>query len=63
MIYIRVLVKRVLVHNSSAIILAHNHPSGICDPSRADISITKRISEAMSLVDVRLLDHFVVSAE
>lgn len=48
LVYTRVLVKRALEHNSSAIILAHNHPSGICDPSRADISITERVKDAMS---------------
>jgi len=62
-IHTRVLVKRVLAHNASAIILAHNHPSWVCEPSQADMSITQRIYEAMSLIEVRLLDHFVVSTE
>jgi len=60
MVYTRVLVKKALSHNASAIILAHNHPSGVCDPSNADIALTKRATEAMSLIEVRLLDHFVV---
>jgi DNA repair protein RadC len=58
-----VLVKKALEYNAGAIILAHNHPSGIPEPSRADISITKRIYEAMDLIEVKLLDHFVVSTE
>ncbi|MFQ3245367.1 MAG: DNA repair protein RadC [Arenicella sp.] len=57
------LVKKALEYNAGAIILAHNHPSGIPEPSRADISITKRIYEAMDLIEVKLLDHFVVSTE
>ncbi len=62
-IYTRVLIKRVLATNSSAIILAHNHPSGDCEPSKADKNITDRIQRAMELVEVRLLDHFVVGVE
>jgi DNA repair protein RadC len=58
-----VLVKKALEYNAGAIILAHNHPSGVPEPSRADISITKRIYEAMDLIEVKLLDHFVVSTE
>jgi DNA repair protein RadC len=58
-----VLVKKALEYNAGAIILAHNHPSGVPEPSQADISITKRIYEAMDLIEVKLLDHFVVSTE
>jgi len=43
------------------VIFAHNHPSGCCEPSRADQQITKRLSDALALIDVRVLDHFVVS--
>lgn len=56
----REVVKRALAHNAAALILAHNHPSGIAEPSRADESITRRLTEALALVDVRVLDHIVV---
>ena len=56
----RQVVKRALHHNAAAIIVAHNHPSGIAEPSRADESITLRLKEALALIDVRLLDHIVV---
>ena len=51
---------RVLAHNAAAVILAHNHPSGVAEPSRADETLTERLKEALTLVDVRLLDHLVV---
>ncbi|HAB06030.1 MAG TPA: DNA repair protein RadC, partial [Alcanivorax sp.] len=47
--------------NAAAVIFAHNHPSGCCEPSRADQQITKRLTDALALIDVRVLDHFVVS--
>ena len=56
----RVVVRRALVHNAGAIVCAHNHPSGVAEPSRSDRAITKRLVEALALVDVRLIDHFVV---
>ncbi len=56
----RHVVKRCLHHNAAAVILAHNHPSGVADPSQADEQITRRLKEALALVDVRVLDHFVV---
>ncbi|TYL48908.1 RadC family protein [Marinomonas sp. IMCC 4694] len=59
-VYPREVVKAALQHNAAAVILAHNHPSGVAEPSQADISITARIKEALNLIDVRLLDHFVV---
>ena len=62
-IHIRVLVKKALEYNSASIILAHNHPSGDCEPSSADREITQRIQQAMQLIEVRLLDHFVVGVE
>ncbi|UTW02512.1 DNA repair protein RadC [Amphritea atlantica] len=58
----REVVKLALSHNAAAIILAHNHPSGIAEPSLADQNITQRIKEALSLVDIRLLDHMVVGS-
>jgi len=56
----REVVKQALRHNAAALILAHNHPSGIADPSRADEQITLRLKQALALVDIRVLDHFVV---
>jgi len=58
----RVLVQRSLHHNAAAVIVAHNHPSGIAEPSPSDIDITATLKSALSLVDVRLLDHLVVAA-
>jgi DNA repair protein RadC len=59
-VYPREVVKAVLKANAAAVIFAHNHPSGIADPSQADISITKRLTDALGLIDVRVLDHIVV---
>jgi DNA repair protein RadC len=56
----REIAKRALHHNAAAIIIAHNHPSGVAEPSLADRAITGRIRDAMSLIDVRLMDHLVV---
>jgi DNA repair protein RadC len=56
----RVIAKRALHHNAAAVIIAHNHPSGVAEPSHADRAITDRIRDAMALIDVRLMDHFVV---
>ena len=56
----RVVVRRALGHNAGALVCCHNHPSGVAQPSRADRAITKRLVEALALVDVRLIDHFVV---
>lgn len=59
----REVVRRALHHNAAALILAHNHPSGIAEPSRADQSITERLRDALGLVDVRVLDHIIVGDE
>jgi len=56
----REVVKRTLHHNAAAVILAHNHPSGVAEPSRADIQLTRRLTEALALVDIRVLDHLVI---
>lgn len=56
----REVLKRTLALNAAAVIVAHNHPSGVAEPSRADRAITERLREALALVDVRLLDHVVV---
>lgn len=59
-VYPREVVKQALDHNAAAVILGHNHPSGIAEPSQADIQITKRIQSALQLVDIRVLDHVIV---
>ncbi|WP_018954813.1 RadC family protein [Thioalkalivibrio sulfidiphilus] len=56
----REVVRRALAHNAAALILAHNHPSGVAEPSRSDEAITRRLREALALVDIRVLDHVVV---
>ena len=56
----RVVVRRAMMHNAAALIAFHQHPSGVAEPSRSDRAITKRLAEALALVDVRLIDHFVV---
>jgi len=61
-VYPREVVKRCLRHNAAAVIVAHNHPSGVAEPSQADRRITERLRAALNLVDVRLLDHIVVGA-
>ncbi|CAM3817311.1 hypothetical protein VA7868_02603 [Vibrio aerogenes CECT 7868] len=59
-VYPREIVSRALQHNAAALILAHNHPSGVAEPSQSDRHITRRIIDALNLVDIRVLDHFVV---
>ncbi|HJO12733.1 MAG: DNA repair protein RadC [Gammaproteobacteria bacterium] len=59
-VYPREVVKRCLSYNAAAIIFAHNHPSGIAEPSQADIAITKKLQAALQTIDVRVLDHFVI---
>jgi len=56
----REVVKRSLANNAAAVILCHNHPSGNSDPSQADRVLTKRLQKALELIDVRVLDHFIV---
>ena len=56
----REVVRSVLERNASAVILAHNHPSGIAEPSQSDATLTRRLREALELIDVRLLDHLVI---
>ncbi|MGE0370985.1 MAG: DNA repair protein RadC [Gammaproteobacteria bacterium] len=58
----RVVVQRALELNAAAVVLFHNHPSGVAEPSMADEAITRRLRDALALVDVRVLDHFVVAA-
>lgn len=59
-VYPREVVKEALKHNAAAVILAHNHPSGVPEPSRADEALTTRLINALGLVDVRVLDHLVI---
>lgn len=59
-VYPRQVVKRALAHNAAAVIFCHNHPSGITEPSQADRTLTKRLSDALDLIEVRVLDHFIV---
>jgi DNA repair protein RadC len=56
----REIVRRSLQYNAASIIAAHNHPSGSIEPSLADEGLTQRLREALSLIDVRLVDHFIV---
>ena len=56
----REVVRRALVHNAAAVIVGHNHPSGSAEPSAADRAVTARLKQSLALVDIRLLDHFVV---
>ncbi len=61
-VYPRVVVQQAMEVNAAAMVLFHNHPSGVAEPSHADEAITRRLKDALALVDVRVLDHFVVSA-
>lgn len=60
-VYPREVVRRALAANAAAVIFAHNHPSGVAEPSHADQALTRALSQALALVDVRVLDHFVVA--
>lgn len=61
-IYPREIVRAALKHNAAAVIFSHNHPSGVAEPSLADEALTNALKQALSLVDVRVLDHFVVAS-
>lgn len=61
-VYPREVVKRALANNAAAVIFAHNHPSGVTEPSQADCLLTDALKQALSLVDVRVLDHFIVGS-
>ncbi|MCM8595089.1 DNA repair protein RadC [Accumulibacter sp.] len=62
-VYPREVVKRALHHNAAAVVLAHNHPSGVAEPSRADELLTSELKQVLALVEVRVLDHFIVAAQ
>ncbi len=59
-VYPREVVKQALAHNAAALILVHNHPSGVAEPSQADELITRRLKNALNLVEIRVLDHLIV---
>lgn len=61
-VYPREVAKVALAHNAAAVILAHNHPSGITEPSQADMNITRRLQAALELFDIRVLDHLIYGA-
>jgi len=62
-VYPREVVLRALHHQAAAVVLAHNHPSGVAEPSRADEVLTQTLKSALAMVDVRVLDHFIVTRE
>ena len=62
-VYPREVLKSALRHNAAAVILAHNHPSGVAEPSQADQRITTKLCEVLAMVDIRVLDHIVVGDE
>jgi DNA repair protein RadC len=62
-VYPREVVRRALGLNAAAVIFAHNHPSGKCEPSRADRDLTSALTQALGMVDVRALDHFIIGSD
>ncbi|MGZ5790518.1 MAG: RadC family protein, partial [Burkholderiaceae bacterium] len=62
-VYPREIVKASLAHNAASILLAHNHPSGTSEPSNADLTLTQSLKQALALVDIRVLDHFIVAGQ
>ncbi|MDD5395498.1 MAG: DNA repair protein RadC [Thiothrix sp.] len=62
-VYPREVVKRALIHNAAAVMLSHNHPSGLSEPSSADRMLTDALKQALGLVDVRVLDHIVIGEQ
>jgi DNA repair protein RadC len=61
-VYPRTVVEHTLAYNAAALVLFHNHPSGVADPSRVDQLLTQRLKDALQLIDVRVLDHLIVTA-
>lgn len=62
-VYPREVIKAVLMHNAAAVIFAHNHPSALAEPSQADLHITRKLVQALEMIDVRVLDHFITGKE
>ncbi len=63
LVYPREIVKQALQFNAAAVIFAHNHPSGIAEPSHADQMLTQSLKQALALVDVKVLDHFIIASD
>jgi DNA repair protein RadC len=61
-VYPREVVRRCLAHNAAAVVFAHNHPSGVAEPSQADRDITAELKRALAMIDVRVLDHFIIGS-
>ena len=59
-VYPRVVAEKGLRYRAAAVIVAHNHPSGVAEPSQADVALTRRLKDALALIDIRLLDHFII---
>jgi DNA repair protein RadC len=59
-VHTREVARQVMLHNSAAVIIAHNHPSGVAEPSQADLQVTQRLRQSLGLLNVRVLDHVVV---
>ena len=62
-VYPREVLKHALRHNAAAVVLAHNHPSGVAEPSRADELLTSELKQVLALIEVRVLDHFIVAGQ
>jgi DNA repair protein RadC len=62
-VYPRVVVERALLNHTAAVIATHNHPAGVCNPSNADRQITRKLQDALALLDIRFLDHIIVASE
>jgi DNA repair protein RadC len=62
-VYPREVVKRALAHNAAAVVFAHNHPSGVAEPSSADETLTRVLAQALALVEVKVLDHFIIAGQ
>ena len=62
-VYPREVVKEALARNAASVMLAHNHPSGSPEPSESDLLLTRALVQALALVDIRILDHFVVAGQ
>jgi DNA repair protein RadC len=60
-VYPREVLKEALKHNAAAVILAHNHPSGVAEPSQADLDITKQLTKVLALVEIKVLDHLIIA--
>ncbi|MNT32948.1 hypothetical protein D3C72_1688540 [compost metagenome] len=62
-VYPREVARQALVHNAAGVIVAHNHPSGTTSPSQSDVHLTRELARTLELIDVHLLDHFIVAGQ